>query len=257
MPRSQTLSHVLTGVCAVALTVGLLEVFEIADLGKLTRVSDELKREQHAINSDSALARLESAAAASPFVVIAPSSVVSPPPLAPSASATGAVSSPSNTVSPAPTSPQPTQSPIPVSPTITPGPSLPHLGWKADDVIDQGALPAYLQNTAIMTLATGDTSARHAVALIQSLRDVGTRVPRIVALLSRGGRGSEECLNSEVKKARGRPNVDCGGPDTVEWEITSQKYLDVFKKLGAETMVIDEIPNTPWTQIPGGRSIWC
>jgi len=119
-----------------------------------------------------------------------------------------------------------------------------------------GSPADYLEGTALMTLGTGDDSARQAVALIQSLRDTNTKIPRIIVLLSRGGVGSTDCLDQAVKTARGRPTVNCGSSETVEWEITSQVYLDAYKKLGAETMIIDPIPDTPWTQIPGGRQIW-
>ena len=54
---------------------------------------------------------------------------------------------------------------------------------------------ALYRDTAIITLATGDAAAKHAVVLVQALRDTNTVVPRIVVLLSRGGMGSEDCHN--------------------------------------------------------------
>lgn len=44
------------------------------------------------------------------------------------------------------------------------------------------------EGAAIVTLAGGDSSARSFVALLQSIRDVGTTLP-IVVLLARGGLG--------------------------------------------------------------------
>lgn len=61
-----------------------------------------------------------------------------------------------------------------------------------------------LEGTAIVTMATGDTAARGATALMQSLRDAGTRVPTLLVLLFRGGHGSEWCRNYERREARGR-----------------------------------------------------
>ncbi len=67
---------------------------------------------------------------------------------------------------------------------------------------------------AFVTLAGGDASARNLVALVQSLRDVGTKLP-IVILLARGGLGSAVCIDNDWKKKMGRPDVNCGGPDTI------------------------------------------
>lgn len=58
-----------------------------------------------------------------------------------------------------------------------------------------------LEGTAIVTMATGDAAARSATALMQSLRDVGTRVPQLVVLLFRGGHGSKWCDDYPRKKA--------------------------------------------------------
>ena len=69
-------------------------------------------------------------------------------------------------------------------------------------------------NTVIVTLAGGDTSARHLVALIRSLRDVNTELP-IVVLLARGGLGSAVCINNTWKALMNRSNIACGGPDTI------------------------------------------
>jgi len=115
----------------------------------------------------------------------------------------------------------------------------------------EGPLPAYLENTAIITMATGDDHARLAVALVQSLREVHTRVPHVVVLLSRGGIGSKNCQDYAWKKARHRENVDCFGPHTIAPEIISEEYIEALTRLKAEVLVIDPIPDTPFTVIPG------
>jgi len=116
---------------------------------------------------------------------------------------------------------------------------------------------AYLAGTAIVTMATGDENARLALALVQSLRDVKTRVPHIVVLLSRGGIGSRHCNDYAWRVAHGRQGVDCSGPNTIAAEIISEEYLAAFKRLGAEITIIDPIPDTPYTKaIPGGRQVF-
>ena len=85
-----------------------------------------------------------------------------------------------------------------------------------------------LDNTAIVTMATGDNAARGAVALMQSLRDVGTRVPRLIVLLFRGGHGSSWCDNYQRKQARlGSMNWPCGRQDGVAEDVVSPEYLEV------------------------------
>lgn len=113
---------------------------------------------------------------------------------------------------------------------------------------------ALFKDTAIITLATGDAAARHALVLIKSLRDTGTVIPRIIVLLSRGGMGSEDCHNETLRNARNR-HYHCSSIHAEADDIVSQKYLDAFGRLGAETRIIDEIPNTKYTAlIPGGRA---
>ena len=67
---------------------------------------------------------------------------------------------------------------------------------------------------AIVTLSGGDTSGRNCVALVQSLRDVGTVLP-IVVLLARGGLGSAACQNRTWKEENNRPDVRCGSEHTI------------------------------------------
>ena len=67
---------------------------------------------------------------------------------------------------------------------------------------------------AIVTLAGGDTSGKHAIALIQSLRDVGTVLP-IVVLLARGGLGSGACHNNTWRRINNRDHIQCTGKETI------------------------------------------
>lgn len=81
---------------------------------------------------------------------------------------------------------------------------------------------AELADTALVTMATGDESGRHAVALIQSLRDSGTRIPNILVMLFRGSPGSADCQDPVKRKKRQRDHISCEGPDTTAEEIVSQ-----------------------------------
>jgi hypothetical protein len=119
-------------------------------------------------------------------------------------------------------------------------------------VVDPGEL-AYLDGTAIITMATGDKSAKDAVALMQSLRDVNTQVPNLIVLLSRGGMGSDDCNNATWKRENARQHVGCGDMTTIEPEIASQRYLDAFARMNVRTQIVDPVPATDYTNIPGGR----
>ena len=68
--------------------------------------------------------------------------------------------------------------------------------------------------SAIVTLAGGDTSARHLIALLQSLRDVKTELP-VIVLLARGGLGSQACKNQTWKTLMNRSSVSCGDYGTI------------------------------------------
>ena len=115
---------------------------------------------------------------------------------------------------------------------------------------------AELYNTAFITMATGDESARHAVALIQSLRDTNTRIPTVHVMLFRGGAGSVDCNNPFLRKARNRDHIQCDSMDTTANEIVSQKYLDAFTRMGATFSIEDPLPESQYTKdIPGGRQI--
>jgi hypothetical protein len=109
-----------------------------------------------------------------------------------------------------------------------------------------------LADTALVTLIGGDISARSALALFQSLRDVGTRIPHIIAMLARGGHGSNACNSREWKISQNRSLVVCSGNDTIAEEIVSPNFLELYRKLGVEIRVVDHIPRTDFTRdIPG------
>lgn len=115
---------------------------------------------------------------------------------------------------------------------------------------------ADLANTAFITMATGDESARHAVALVQSLRDTNTRIPTVHVMLFRGGAGSMDCNNPFLRKARNRDHIQCDSMETTANEIVSQKYLDAFTRMGATFSIEDPLPESQFTKdIPGGRQI--
>ena len=91
--------------------------------------------------------------------------------------------------------------------------SLRMLAQLGEDYAEPVKPPKY-PGAAIVTLAGGDTSGRHLLALIQSLRDVKTELP-IVVLLARGGLGSAACSNQTWKKEMNRSQVQCDGPGTI------------------------------------------
>jgi hypothetical protein len=150
-----------------------------------------------------------------------------------------------------------TGSPIAAAESVAPSPSPAPVEKQHPEDTHTGPIMtgdlAYLQDTAIITLATGDKSAKDAVALLQSLRDVNTQVPTLLVLLSRGGMGSEDCKNVTWKQINSRQHVSCSSLDTIEPEIASQRYLDIYAKLGVQTLIVDPVPDTPYTTIPGGR----
>lgn len=74
--------------------------------------------------------------------------------------------------------------------------------------------PVVTKPSAIITLVGGDTAARHAVALLQSLREVNTKLTPVV-LLARGSVGSGVCRDQDWKAAHNRSNVDCSGRHTI------------------------------------------
>jgi len=107
--------------------------------------------------------------------------------------------------------------------------------------------PEDLKDTAIVTMATGDTAGRLAVAMLQSLRDSRTQIPNVIVLLVRGGLGSGDCQNPAWKAAHGRSHVACHEPGVVPAEIVSEVYLDAMMRLGVQLMMVDPLPRTKYT----------
>ena len=90
------------------------------------------------------------------------------------------------------------------------------------------AVDSRYAGTAIVTLSGGDTSGRNCVALVQSLRDVGTVLP-IIVLLARGGLGSAACSNQTWKRENNRADVRCGSENTIgETRMLLQAMCSLF-----------------------------
>lgn len=112
-----------------------------------------------------------------------------------------------------------------------------------------------LTDTAFVSMASDDASGLLALTMFRSLREVETKVPHLVLMLARGGLGSATCNDASWKAAQGRQDIACGGKDTIAAEIVSEHILEHFARLGVETLVIDPIPTTTYTEvIPGGES---
>jgi hypothetical protein len=106
----------------------------------------------------------------------------------------------------------------------------------------------------IVTLVSGDHSGLHAAALLQSLRDVGTKL-RIVVLLGRGGVGSASCHNQTWKTVRNRTEIHCAGPLTIDEEIVDPSILVTIQRLADDVRIIDTLPRTRFTEsMPGAPS---
>ena len=113
-----------------------------------------------------------------------------------------------------------------------------------------------LTGCAFVSMATADESARLALVMFQTLRDVGTRAPHLVLILMRGGFGSRHCSDAAWMLSKGRLGVGCGAPDAGPAEIVSEEYLARFEALGVELLVMDQIPKTPYTEGIAGGSQW-
>ena len=145
-----------------------------------------------------------------------------------------------------------TSIPAPIIASSVPSPAPVNVG----SVIHIDTIPSPGRDRAIVTLATGDEAARMALALVQSLRDVGTD-PHvdIVVLLFPGGVASQECFQGDWRRAHGRENVRCGGDDAVAEEIINPHYVASFRRLGCKVVVMPPIPRYDSTRdIPGGTS---
>jgi hypothetical protein len=115
-------------------------------------------------------------------------------------------------------------------------------------------VPEFLKDTAIISMASGDVSGRQAIALFQSLRNVGTRVPNLVVLLARGGTGSANCNDAAWKKRNNRERVACHDKDTIAPEILSEEYIATLEKLGVQIRVVDPVPRNKYTHEIVGAS---
>ena len=111
---------------------------------------------------------------------------------------------------------------------------------KADPVVAPAAKPAAkpaadpLSGTAIITMAAGIEAGRQAVVLMQSLRDVKTKVPHLLVMLTPGGRD-----------------------EPIIGRIVPQDVEDALARLKVETVVIEPIPETEYTsKIAGGRAVF-
>ena len=111
--------------------------------------------------------------------------------------------------------------------------------------------PTPFSKHAIVTMAAGDGAARMVVALLQSLRDVGT-CPGIdiVVMLSGGGHGSEDCRRGRVPDHDSR-RCDADRP-AAKSIVVSQPYIDAIHALGGQTILIEPVPSAT-AVIPGGR----
>jgi len=106
---------------------------------------------------------------------------------------------------------------------------------------------------AIVTLAAGDMAARGAVALLQSLRDVGTCPGIDVWVLIMGGLPSYDCLHNETLTEPAFRNQLCEAdhPGQKVFAV-SQVYLDAIHALGGRTAIIPYLKSST-AVIPGGR----
>ena len=92
---------------------------------------------------------------------------------------------------------------------------------------------------AIVTMASGDTSARMATGLIQSLRDVNTcPTIDIIVMVSGGGLGSEDCKQGRIPELKGK----CRSYTLSDLRIAvSEDYLESWKAMGVKPRGISPI----------------
>ena len=127
-------------------------------------------------------------------------------------------------------------------------------GWQPPYTLDYRGVPV-TDEFVYVTLVAGNSAARHAIALLQSLADVKTAF-RVVVMLSRGGMGSPECSDNTFRATLKRDgHYRCDANDTTAPEIASQPLLDAMERLGARIVITDEILRTRYTEtIAGGRN---
>jgi len=101
-----------------------------------------------------------------------------------------------------------------------------------------------LRRTAIVTLVQGEVHARMAIALLQSLRDVGTRIPRILVLVGRGNMGSAEC---EALVAGGQRRKGwCQREGAPISDQLSAFYIRALLNLGASLRPLVPVPRSKY-----------
>ena len=143
------------------------------------------------------------------FVAVTPPLVV-PPPVAPPPNVEPAVASPPPEVkSDLPPVPDAASAPPPVmnaaaanSSPVADEPSNPttfYVSNQAGGIVAQYPTPKPEPKDVIMTMIAGNSAARHAIALVQSLRDVNTQADAIIVLIQQGGPGSPECSNCALR----------------------------------------------------------
>ena len=148
----------------------------------------------------------------------------------------------------------PSQPPV-YPPDVVPASNELPAGWVPPYTLDFKGKPVIADNVYV-TLVAGNSAARHAIALIQSLVNVGSKYPMVV-MLSRGGVGTPECNDPVFRESMGKSGKSfrCDTADAEAWEIASPKYLDAMERLGARILLTDEIVRTQWTEtIAGGRN---
>jgi hypothetical protein len=104
---------------------------------------------------------------------------------------------------------------------------------------------AELADTAFVTMAAGDDAGRMAVALMQSLRDVETRVPNLVVMLMIGGVGSAHCHGARRNCAVSRREED----------IIQPEYIAALRRLKVNVTVLDPLPPTEFTNLIAGGPV--
>lgn len=102
-----------------------------------------------------------------------------------------------------------------------------------------------LEGTAVITMASDNEAGLMALALMQSLRDVETRVPKLIVLLMKGGRAHCHALSA-----------GCNYSDP--GHIISKEISDGLLGLDVELRLLAPLPVTEFTnQISGGsQAFW-
>lgn len=94
-------------------------------------------------------------------------------------------------------------------------------------------------------------------ALLQSIRDVGTRIPHIEVMLVRGGHGSHWCDDYNRRDRRGWGMYwPCSSPNAVAEDIVSPQYLLAWERLGVRYRVMDPTPDRKFSAFAGNRGAW-